>query len=524
MYYRATQAALAALLVAAVVVVAPHQAEAARVAVPADANAGGSATTLLRNLTTTQVPGQLDGFLFGQQHANWDSKRYRTIDDIGIDWRGPRVPATDFDRFVSDIELATTLIPGVDPSRPAVYGFSLRTALRLSDDERVAYADRIVDAYSIGGVVTIHFPADNPLIGAGYTDASANALCLLSNDWANPPDAAADAVTAWKAELDDAAEFFRLVNTRWRDPDTDGVDERDGRVAMVFRPFHEMLRVTHWWSAAYYRNVPDVCEGSAASAFKSLWRQTFDYLVGADQLDVHGLLFAWSPDRPSAFAGWQNFYPNADLDARASTDYVDVIAFDVYENTPDAFSAQLVADASAVTAFNQSLPASEREIVAIGEFGPASGLSTVPEGNWFMQSVIGPLTAAGLADQIAYAMTWSNFDEQRYWVPLPCFNVPECEAYEAADVFYQSSDRSTGDPLRGFRAFVNHPATVFLEDLPVWWRRPNPAIPFQPGDSHPLLMRVPCWLGYNPMRPDLVQRLDVCTLRTTVGQPGGLRR
>jgi hypothetical protein len=346
----------------------------------------------------------------------------------------------------------------------------------------------------------------------------------MSTDWSSPPDAAADGINAWKAQLSEAAEFFRLVNTRWRDPDADGVDERDGRVAMVFRPFHEMLRVNHWWSAAHYRSVPDVCEGSAASAFRSLWQQTFDYLVSADQLDVHGLLFAWSPDRPTAYAGWQSFYPNTEVELAQNTDYVDIIAFDVYEDTPQAFSAQLVADASAVTAFNHSLPPTGREIVAIGEFGPASGLSTVPEGNWFMHSVIEPLTAAGLADEIAYAMTWSNFDEQRYWVPLPCFNVPECEAYETADVYYQASDRVSGDPLRGFRAFVNHPATVFLEDLPVWWRRPDSTIPFQPGDSHPLLMRVPCWLGYNPMRPDLVQRLDVCTLRTAVGRAPSFHR
>jgi len=510
------------MLVAAVVVVGPHPAEAARLATPADAHAGGSATTLLRNLTAAQEPGHLNGFLFGQQHANWDSKRYRSVDDVILDWRGPRVALSDLDGFVSDIELATTLIPGLDTHRPAVYGFSLRTALRLNDADRNAYADRIVDAYADGGLVTIHFPADNPVTGLDHRDVSANALCLLGNDWSNPPEAAVNAVANWQAELGEAADFFRLVNTRWRDPDADGFAERDGRVAMVFRPFHEMLRVTHWWSAAYYHPVHDVCEGSAAASFRALWRQTFDYLVAAEHQDVHGLLFAWSPDRPTAAAGWETFYPNAGLGAESVSDYVDVIAFDVYEETSSAFSQQLVADAAAVTAFNASLAPADREVVAVGEFGPASGLSTVSEGNWFMQSVVQPLSRAGLIDQIAYAMTWSNMDAERYWIPLPCFNVPECETVTTGKEFYDTQRGGAGDPLRGFRAFVKHPGTIFLEDLPEWWRLPNPSLPFQPGDSPPAL-KIPCWIGHGSGRDDAV-RLEPCPTRPFGARPVSLRR
>lgn len=522
MQRRVAMMTIAAMAVAGLQMTAPASAGAARSTTPADPLAGGPATALHRNLASTQQPGLLNGFLFGQQHANWDSKRYRAVDDAVMDWRGPRIQIGGFDGFVSDIELATTLLPGVDSRRPAVYGFNLRTALKLTADDRVAYADRIVEAYKSGGVVTIHFPADNPATGAGHKDITANALCLLSTDWSNPPTEAAGAVAQWQGELAEAAEFFRLVNDRWRDPDADGVDERAGRVAMVFRPFHEMLRIQHWWSAAYYRSVPGVCEGSAASAFRSLWRQTFDYVVGSEELDVHGLLFAWSPDRPTAAPGWEGFYPNAELDRESTADYVDIIAFDVYESTPAAFSRQLVADASAVTSFNASLAPEDREVVAIGEFGPASGLSTMSDGNWFIEAVVRPLTAAGLADEIAYAMTWSNMDEDRYWVPLPCFNVGDCEAFDTSDVFYGSSDGLTGDPIRGFRAFVNHPSTVFLEDLPAWWRFPDATIPFQAGESPRPLLRVPCWTGYDASRPDLLQRLESCPVTRFIGRPSAV--
>jgi hypothetical protein len=523
---RAAATVIPVLVLGALLLVAPPPvpAGASRLPAPADPRAGGAATDLLQNLTATQEPGRLDGFLFGQQHANWDSKRYRAVEDRVGDWRAASIPIDEFGRFVSDIELATLLIPGVSPRRPAVYGFNLQTALNLDPEGRIVYADRIVDAYAAGGVVTIHFPADNPVTGGSHRDLSANLLCLLSTDWTDPPPDASPAVDAWRGDLETAADFLRLVNIRWRDPDDDGVDERSGRVAAVFRPYHEMLRASHWWSAAHYRNVPDVCDGSAAAAFHSLWRQTIDYLTAPEHLNLHGLLFAWSPDRPSASPGWERFYPNADLDPAMAADYVDVIAFDVYDDSSEDFSAQLVADTAAVAAFNAALPPEFREVIAVGEFGPRFGLSTVSEANWFMRAVVEPLTRAGLADQIAYAMTWTNRNEDSYWVPLPCFNVPECEAYDIPHVHYRAPGGDSGDPLRGFRAFVNHPATVFLEDLPPWWRRPDPTIPFQPGDSPRLILQVACWLGYDHTAPDLYQRLDACPLPTPIGRAGGLRR
>jgi hypothetical protein len=520
MMYRRAASALALVLVAATLA-APTTAEAAASAnaSPADPRAGGPAAALHRNLVAAQQPGQLDGFLFGQQHANWDSKRYRSIDDRVIDWRGPRTP--EFDGFVSDIELATTLLPGLDPHSPAVYGFSLRTALRLGGEEQIRYADRIVDAYAAGGVVTIHFPADNPVTGGDHKDVGANALCALATNWDDPVPESADAVRAWQGELSEVADFLRLVNSRWRDPDTDGVDERSGRVAMVFRPFHEMLRVRHWWSAAYYRQVPGVCDVPAAKAFRSVWRQTFDYLTGTDALDIHGLLFAWSPDRPTEVEGWEAYYPNAGLADDNPADYVDVIAFDVYETSPDAFAAQLVEDAAAVTAFNDTLPPKAREVVAVGEFGPRSGLSTVSEGNFFVESVIRPLSQAGLADELAYAMTWSNMDHDRYWVPLPCYNMPQCESVDPPDTYY---GRPTGDPIRGFRAFVHHPSTVFLEDLPAWWERPDTSIPFQAGETPTPVLHVLCWAG-DPggRRPDAVTILDTCPVAFPIGNVGFTR-
>jgi hypothetical protein len=523
---RAAATVITVLMVVALAVGVPPpgEAEASQPPAPADPRAGGAATALLQNLAATQEPGRLDGFLFGQQHANWDSKRYRAEDDRVGDWRAANIPIDEFGRFISDIELATRLIPNLAPRRPAVYGFNLQTALNLDPEGRIAYADRIVDAYASGGVVTIHFPADNPLTAGDHRDLSANLLCLLSADWAAPPPEAAAAVAAWQDDLEAAAEFLRVVNARWRDPDDDGNDERSGRIAAVFRPYHEMLRASHWWSAAHYRNVPGVCDGSAAAAFHSLWRQTFDHLTAPEHLNLHGLLFAWSPDRPSASPGWERFYPNADLDPAAATDYVDVIAFDVYDTSTEDFSTQLVADTAAVAAFNAGLPAGSREVVAVGEFGPRFGLSTVSEANWFMRAVVEPLTRAGLADQIAYAMTWTNRDEDSYWIPLPCFNVPECEAYDVTRVHYRAPDRILGDPLRGFRAFVNHPATVFLEDLPPWWERPDAMIPFQPGDSPRLILRIACWLGFDRAAPDLYQRLDACPLPTPIGRAGGLKR
>jgi hypothetical protein len=514
---------LSAVLIGGMIGAIPAPAEAAQAPTPADPLAGGNAYALYRNLVDA---ARFDGFLFGQQHANWDSKRY-TVDDGRIhQWRGGQDPPGSVDGFLSDIELATMLTPGMETRSPAVFGFNLQTALNLKPESQRLYAERIVQAYATGSVVSVHFPARNPVTGGDHKDVSANLLCLLSSDWDDPPAEAAGAVDAWKSALSAGADFIDLVNEVWRDPDDDGLKERTGRVAMVLRPYHEMLRIRHWWAAPYYYEVPGVCERDAAAAFRSLWRQTVEHIVNVDDpttvpvegLDVHGLLFAWSPDRPSSSPGWEAFYPNTGL-GDTQRDYVDVIAFDVYEGDPDLFSRQLVADASAVVRFNQSRPPAQREVVALGEVGRGGGLAGLTDVNWYSKHLLRPLVEAGLANRIAYAMTWTNFDADHYWVPLPCFNLPACSAIDEVGHAY-GDDAGAGDSMSGFRAFVNSSATIFREDLPTWWRAPKGTLPASPSRTWSVVFRAPCLTITPAQAATSPSDLGWCTMFPVVGNTG----
>jgi hypothetical protein len=516
-------ALLSAVLIGGMIGATPAPAEAALMPTPADPLAGGHASALYRNLVGA---AQLDGFLFGQQHANWDSKRY-TVGDDGIrDWRGGQDPPGSVNGFLSDIELATMLTPGMETRSPSVFGFNLQTALNLKPETQRWYAERVVQAFATGSVVTVHFPADNPVSGGDHKDVSGNLLCMLSTDWNDPPAEAAGAVDAWKGVLSTGADFIELVNEIWRDPDDDGLTERTGRVAMVLRPYHEMLRIRHWWSAPYYYQVPGVCDRDAAAAFRSMWRQTVDHIVSVDDpstvpvegLDVHGLLFAWSPDRPTSTPAWEAFYPNNSLgDARR--DYVDVIAFDVYEGDPDLFSRQLVADTAAVVRFNEARPPGQRDVVALGEVGRSNGLAGLADINWYTRHLLYPLVEAGLANRIAYAMTWANLDSDHYWVPLPCFNLPACNDIDEVGHAY-GNDAGAGDSMSGFRAFVNSSATVFREDLPAWWRAPNGApLPSQ-SRTWSVVFRAPCLTITPALAATSPSDLGWCTMFPVVGNTG----
>lgn len=88
----------------------------------------------------------------------------------------------------------------------------------------------------------------------------------------------------------------------------------DGKlIPFIFRPFHEFDGEWFWWGAVY--NEPE--------EFKDLWRFTVHYL--RDILDVHNILYAFSPD--IKFDSREDYllrYPG--------DDYVDILGFDDYED------------------------------------------------------------------------------------------------------------------------------------------------------------------------------------------------
>jgi mannan endo-1,4-beta-mannosidase len=88
-------------------------------------------------------------------------------------------------------------------------------------------------------------------------------------------------------------------------------DQNGQLIPFIFRPFHEFDGNWFWWGADY--NSPE--------EFKSVWKFTVHYL--RDSLNVHNLLYAFSPD--IKFDSQEQYllrYPG--------DEYVDILGFDDY--------------------------------------------------------------------------------------------------------------------------------------------------------------------------------------------------
>lgn len=471
---------------------------------PVDPNASGAVLELLANLQDAGDPELEGGMMFGQQHANWDSKRQSLYSAGWSDWRAARVRLDELNTFPSDIELAASLFPETAANKPSVYGFNLQLALNVGPAQRRAYARQIVAAYSTGAIVTMHFPADNPAVGGDNNVVAGNPLCHLSNDWADPPTEAAATISTWMSELQAASGFIDEINALWQDPDLDGVRERQSTVAIVFRPFHEMTGISHWWAGRFFRADPVLCNLTAPQAYRTVWRRTVEHLIGEDDpatptvegLDRHEFLFAWSPGRPTVTTEWRKYHPNFRLPGRwGLTDYVDVAGLDIYETNIASFRSQLIRDITAMDEFVARQARSKRDVLAITEFGAKKGFAGRIDADWYTYGLLDALVDVGVVDRIAYAMTWTNRTDDQFWVPVPCFNAEGCPDLTGFDQrFVSTSNPEVID--WGFSDFIASPITTLGNDLPAWWRMPEPRVePYmpcpEPQRRGPLLL-APC--------------------------------
>lgn len=172
----------------------------------------------------------------------------------------------------------------------------------------------------------------------------------------------------------------------------------DGTLSpIIFRPFHEFDKDFFWWGAAY----------STPEEFKELWQFTVTYL--RDELNVHNLLYAFSPD--NSYATKEAYLERYPGDA-----YVDIIGMDNYGDL-------LAQDGSGVEAANQKLKvvsnlSLERvKVAAFTETGYFidNNNASFPD-NFFSNNLYKTLTDNDI--EVGYMMFWSN-GPNSYTVPTP---------------------------------------------------------------------------------------------------------
>jgi mannan endo-1,4-beta-mannosidase len=264
----------------------------------------------------------------------------------------------------------------VTGAHPVVYGWDFMRIIDFYTGERKAWETKItrdltIDAYNRGGVNTYSWHYHNPVAKEGiwWRDAQVEAVKHILPGGSHHE--------VFKNSLRELADY------------TNSLIGADGkRIPIIFRPFHEMNGDWFWWGKGH----------CTAQEYKQLYQFTVKYL--RDNLGVHNLLFAWSPDRAfTTEAQYLEYYPG---DA-----YVDIVGMDNYfdlapGNDPGVASRKLkiVSDYAL----------KKGKVAAFTE----TGLDKLPQADWFTRQLLPALRSQPV--QIAYVMLWSNTTDM-YWTP-----------------------------------------------------------------------------------------------------------
>ncbi|SDL30371.1 mannan endo-1,4-beta-mannosidase [Catalinimonas alkaloidigena] len=321
--------------------------------------------------------------LFGHQHAT----------EYGHGWYG------EADR--SDVKSVVGSHPaviGVDFS-----GLSGRTPEEIARNKALLQ-QQIVDTYNRGGVVTVAWHFNNPIVeetGFYWNDS----LSVRTVERLIP---GGDYHEAYKAIL-------QTVGALAHD-----VTGQDGTLApMIFRPYHEFDGGWFWWGAPH----------TSREDFVSLWQFTVSYL--RDSLDVHNFLYAFSPDvQFNSEADYLDRYPgDAWVDLVGMDDYHDFGRDGHYDLEAGAQRLKIVSDyakrAGKLAAFTET------------------GLESIPDSTWWTNRLLKTLRTDSLA--LCYVLVWRNDvrSPTHYYAPFPGHpSVPD------------------------FQRFYQDPYTWFETDLP----------------------------------------------------------
>lgn len=319
--------------------------------------------------------------LFGHQHAT----------EYGHGWEG------DADR--SDVKSVTG-------SHPAVIGIDLNGITSGSpasvQHTKAQLKKNTEDTYNRGGVTTVAWHFSNPVSKGGFYWV--DSLSKPAVKYLIP---GGEAHSRYKEILGDVGEWAKSLK---------GADGK--AVPLIFRPYHEFDGDWFWWGRAH----------CTTEEFISLWRFTVSYL--RDSLNVHNLLYAWSPDnRFFSEAEYLERYPGDAWVDMVGTDNYGDMGRDGRYNLEAAIKKLKIVDGYARKA---------GKLAAFTE----TGLESIPNTTWWTETLLKVMRAE--AFRLCYVLVWRN-DKQsptHFYAPFPGqVSVPD------------------------FLKFYNDPYTLFENDL-----------------------------------------------------------
>ncbi|XP_053381831.1 mannan endo-1,4-beta-mannosidase-like [Mercenaria mercenaria] len=265
---------------------------------------------------------------------------------------------------------------------PAVVSFDLRD---LNHKYLLTIAWLIRKAYERGLIITLSWHQHNPVSGtsAYIRDHSGESIQhiiarILENG---------DLNAVYKKKLDTVADWLRNVT-----------DSNGRQIPILFRPYHEMNGGWFWWGTNH-------ATSNKAADFKHLFQYTVRYL--RDSKQIHNLLYAFSPSKPSSLQDYYHFYPG--------DGYVDLVGMDYYYTRP--FSPNTDNFLTSVHVVTEVATAHDK-LAAITEVGIQNN-GIEKHHNFWMDHVLSPLKSGNGTTKVAYMLTWTNNCLNGYTIFVP---------------------------------------------------------------------------------------------------------
>lgn len=308
-----------------------------------DAEASAETRNLFKNLM--QVSNKY--VLYGHQ----DDLAY------GIGWKD--VPGN------SDIKAVTG-------SFPAVFGWDIGgigDSCNLDSVDFKKMKQWITDAYLMGGINTVSWHMLNPVTKTNAWDTTKAVASILQGGSNHE---------YFKSKLKQVATFFNSLVGKNGEP-----------IPLIFRPWHEHTGSWFWWGKNH----------CTKQEYIGLWQFTVHYL--RDSLQVHNLLYAYSPD---AYGEYMYAYPG---DA-----YVDIMGVDMYffGNDTTLFATDLADKLHNLVLIGEK----HKKIAALTE----TGREKLIPSNWHTQVLLKAINT-NRAGEIAYILTWRNARLEHFYAPFP---------------------------------------------------------------------------------------------------------
>lgn len=319
-----------------------------------DKNATKETKNLYQNLKTISK----NHILFGHQHAL----------EYGHGWSN---------------EPNRSDVKSVTGSHPAVVGIDFSDFSGRSNEQiekaKETLRKNVIDTYQRGGITTVSWHFNNPASDGGFywkDGVSAPSMALIKPGGSHHQQ--------YKEILKTIADFAHSVKSK------------NGTLSpMIFRPYHEFDGDWFWWGKSH----------TSREDFIAVWQFTVSYLK--DTLDVHNLIYAFSPD--NRFNSEEEY-----LERYPGDDYVDLLGMDDYADFGRDGKYNLEAGLKKLKIFSD-LAIKKDKIAAFTE----TGLESIPNENWWTDVLLKTLKTKDL--QLAYVLVWRNdaTSPTHYYAPFP---------------------------------------------------------------------------------------------------------